>query len=64
MVEIIPLKKIGEDERGATFIFDTDRTGEFIFSFRKAGSASGSEIIRMLDESDIKFLLDTIRGSE
>jgi len=29
-----------------------------------AGSASGSEIIRMLDESDIKFLLDTIRGSE
>lgn len=41
MVEIIPLKKIGEDERGSTHIFETDRTGEFIFSFRKAGSASG-----------------------
>lgn len=41
MVEIIPLTKIGEDERGATHIFETDRTGEFIFSFRKEGSLSG-----------------------
>lgn len=41
MVEIIPLKKIGEDERGTTHIFETDRTGEFIFSFRNAGSVSG-----------------------
>ena len=41
MVEIIPLTKIGEDERGTTHIFETDRTGEFIFSFRKAGSLCG-----------------------
>ncbi len=41
MIEIIPLTKIGEDERGSTHIFETDRTGEFIFSFRKAGSLSG-----------------------
>ncbi|MEI8075765.1 MAG: hypothetical protein WCH78_13530 [Bacteroidota bacterium] len=41
MVEIIPLKKIGEDERGSTHIFETDRSGEFIFSFRHAGSLSG-----------------------
>jgi hypothetical protein len=41
MIEIIPLTKIGEDERGTTHIFETDRTGEFIFSFRKAGSLSG-----------------------
>ena len=41
MVEILPLIKIGEDERGSTHIFETDRTGEFIFSFRKAGSLSG-----------------------
>jgi quercetin dioxygenase-like cupin family protein len=41
MVEIIPLTKIGEDERGYTHIFETDRTGQFIFAFRKAGSLSG-----------------------
>jgi hypothetical protein len=41
MVDIIPLKKIGEDERGSTHIFETDRSGEFIFSFRHAGSLSG-----------------------
>ncbi len=41
MIEIIPISKIGEDERGSTHFFDTDRTGQFIISYRKAGSASG-----------------------
>ena len=41
MVEIIPVSKIAEDERGATHYFDTDRTGQFIIAYRKAGSASG-----------------------
>ena len=41
MVVIVPLTKIGEDERGTTHIFETDRSGEFIFSFRKSGSLSG-----------------------
>ena len=41
MVEIIPISKIAEDERGATHYFDTDRTGQFIIAYRKAGSASG-----------------------
>jgi hypothetical protein len=41
MIKLIPLAKIGEDERGSTHIFETDRTGEFIFSFRKSGSLSG-----------------------
>ncbi len=41
MVKMIHLTKIGEDERGSTHIFETDRTGEFIFSFRKTGSVSG-----------------------
>lgn len=41
MVEVIPVAKVGEDERGATHYFDTDRTGEFIIAYRKAGSASG-----------------------
>lgn len=41
MVTVIPLPKAGEDERGATHYFETDRTGQFIVAFRKQGSASG-----------------------
>ncbi|NCI46488.1 hypothetical protein [Sediminibacterium soli] len=40
MIEIIPIAKIGEDERGVTHYFNTDRTGEFILGYRKAGSVS------------------------
>ncbi len=41
MIEVIPVEKIGEDVRGTTHVFDTDRTGQFIVSYRKAGSLSG-----------------------
>ena len=41
MVKVTRLDKIGEDERGATHFFNTDRTGEFIVAYRKKGSASG-----------------------
>lgn len=41
MVEVIPISKVAEDERGATHFFDTDRTGQFIIAYRKAGAASG-----------------------
>ncbi len=40
MIEIIPIDKIAEDERGATHYFDTDRSGQFIIGYRKAGSVS------------------------
>ena len=40
MIEIIPITKLAEDERGATHYFDTDRTGQFIIGYRKAGSVS------------------------
>ena len=40
MIEIIPIAKVAEDERGATHYFDTDRTGQFIIGYRKAGSIS------------------------
>ncbi|HQS54149.1 MAG: hypothetical protein B7Y15_09060 [Bacteroidetes bacterium 24-39-8] len=40
-VTIIPIQKIGEDQRGSTHVFDTDRTGEFIIAYRKKGSLSG-----------------------
>ncbi|HSC52318.1 MAG TPA: hypothetical protein VLC98_01765 [Phnomibacter sp.] len=41
MVQVIPLDKIGEHDRGATFVFDNDRTGQFVVANRKAGSANG-----------------------
>ena len=41
MIKVIPIYQIGADERGSTYTFDMDRTGEFILGFRKAGSSSG-----------------------
>jgi uncharacterized protein YjlB len=41
MVEIIPVSKLAEDERGSTHFFNTNRTGEFIITYRHAGTASG-----------------------
>lgn len=41
MVEVIALDKIGENDRGATFVYDNERTGQFIVANRKAGSANG-----------------------
>lgn len=41
MIEVIPIIKIAEDERGTTHYFNTDRTGQFIIAYRKSGSASG-----------------------
>ena len=38
MVEVIPVNKIAEDERGTTHYFDTDRTGQFVIGYRKAGT--------------------------
>ncbi len=43
MVSIEQIKQIGTDDRGATFVFDNDRTGEFIVAHRKAGSVSGRQ---------------------
>lgn len=51
MIEIQALTKIGEDERGTTHIFETDRTGEFIFSYRKAGSLSGRHFHKGLSKN-------------
>jgi dTDP-4-dehydrorhamnose 3,5-epimerase-like enzyme len=38
MVEVISVPKIAEDERGATHYFDTDRSGQFVVGYRKAGT--------------------------
>ena len=38
MVEIKSVEKIAEDERGSTHFFDTDRSGQFVVGYRKAGT--------------------------
>lgn len=40
-VKITTIDKIGEDDRGATHFFDTDRSGQFMIAYRKTGSISG-----------------------
>lgn len=41
MVTVTPLTLIGRDERGASYIWNATRTGNFIVCFRNAGSSSG-----------------------
>jgi hypothetical protein len=41
MITITPLDQLGMDERGGTYTFDTDRTGPYMVTHRRAGSASG-----------------------
>lgn len=63
MVEIIPLTKIGEDQRGTTHIFETDRTGEFIFSYRYAGSLSGRHYHKGLSPNKNPEKIILVKGS-
>ncbi|HTJ10623.1 MAG TPA: hypothetical protein VL547_01295 [Dinghuibacter sp.] len=42
MIDIIPIEQIGLDERGGTYVFDTfGRSGQFMVTYRRAGSISG-----------------------
>lgn len=74
-IEVIPISMIAEDERGATHYFDTDRSGQFIIAYRKAGSASGrhyhkgtaknknpEKVIIMSGQATLNWL--DIRGTE
>ncbi len=40
-VQLIPIDLKAADERGALHYFSTDRTGEFLLVYRKAGTVSG-----------------------
>lgn len=75
MVKVIPVQQIGTDERGTTHVFETDRTGQFIVSYRKAGSSSGrhyhkgvsprknpEQIIIMQGEATVNWF--NVRGDE
>jgi len=37
-VTIVPFQKFHEDERGSSYSFNTDKSGEFIIAYRKKGS--------------------------
>lgn len=41
MVTVTPVQLFGQDERGENFSWHSDRTGDFILCYRKAGSSSG-----------------------
>lgn len=41
MVKVTPVQLSGEDERGSNYEWNTDRSGDFILCYRKAGSSSG-----------------------
>ncbi|HEU4555976.1 MAG TPA: hypothetical protein VFS25_24230 [Chitinophaga sp.] len=60
MVTVTPLDLLGQDERGANYIWSSDRTGEFMMCFRKAGSSSGQhyhEGKRAYKNPEILFLV-------
>lgn len=38
MIEVSEVPMIHSDERGKTHFFDTDRTGQFVVAYRKAGT--------------------------
>lgn len=41
MIKVTPIKLCGEDERGSNHEWFSDRTGNFVLCYRKAGSSSG-----------------------
>ncbi|RFM27962.1 polysaccharide biosynthesis C-terminal domain-containing protein [Deminuibacter soli] len=41
MVSVTPVTEIGADARGTTHVFDNDRTGQLMVTYRVAGSVSG-----------------------
>ncbi|SFD50155.1 hypothetical protein SAMN05518672_102201 [Chitinophaga sp. CF118] len=41
MIKITPIQLFGEDDRGSNYQWFSDRTGDFILCYRKAGSSSG-----------------------
>ncbi len=41
MVQVSPVTQIGSDERGSTHVFNSDREGELMITYRRQGSASG-----------------------
>ncbi len=41
MIKVTPVQLVGEDERGSNYEWNTDRSGDFILCYRKAGSSSG-----------------------
>jgi dTDP-4-dehydrorhamnose 3,5-epimerase-like enzyme len=76
MVTITPLQQIGLDERGGTYVFDTDgRHGQFMVTERKAGTVSGRHYhegvspnknpeVLILTAGDIQLNWRNIKGEE
>lgn len=41
MIKVTPVELVGADDRGSNHVWSSDRTGEMILCYRKAGSSSG-----------------------
>ncbi len=62
MVEVTEVPKIAEDERGATHYFDTDRTGQFVMGYRKAGTANARHYHKELSQNKNPEILILMQG--
>ena len=62
MIEIKDVPKIAEDERGATHYFDTDRTGQFVMGYRKAGTSNANHYHKELSKNKNPEILILMQG--
>ena len=62
MVEVKPIEKIAEDERGSTHFFDTDRSGQFVVGYRKAGTLNARHYHKELSKNKNPEILILMQG--
>jgi len=62
MIQIEPLPKIAEDERGPTHYFNTERSKQFVCGYRKAGSVSARHYHKGLSVGKNPEILVLFRG--
>ena len=62
MVEVSDVPKIAEDERGATHYFDTDRSGQFVMGYRKAGTLNARHYHKELSQNKNPEILILLKG--
>ena len=62
MVEVKPIEKIAEDDRGSTHFFDTDRSGQFVVGYRKAGTLNARHYHKELSKNKNPEILILMQG--
>jgi dTDP-4-dehydrorhamnose 3,5-epimerase-like enzyme len=62
MVEVKTIEKIAEDYRGSTHFFDTDRSGQFVVGYRKAGTLNARHYHKELSKNKNPEILILMQG--